>query len=267
MCDVQFKPRDLGGVISVLIWVYVFSLAAVCLVADVALVLLGALLWDPKRRTFHAVARFWGGTLARTLPFYVELRGLEHAAHGPGPFIVAPNHQSVIDLLVTYLLPLPFRTVVKRSWFYGPFGLGIRLAGYIPTTKTGDPDSAAATLASAGTWLGQGISLLMFPEATRSHTWSIRRFKRGPFELAANSGTAVLPVAIAGTNDVAHPSTWRFAVGGRIVVEVLPPIEPGALDGHALRDATRAALDASVATLRLELHEKYGQGPPVDAGS
>lgn len=244
-------PRDSGALFSVLTWLWVgFVLLGVTL-GMVLLVLLGGLWWDKRRVGFRRLARLWGRTLSHTVPFTVELRGQERI--GPGPYVICANHQSVVDTLVTYLLPLDYTVTSKSSWFRGPLGPAMRLAGYIEADEEG-------LRGDGRRWLTQNVSVLTFPEGTRSRSGSTLRFRRGPFLLAEEAQVPVLPVAIAGTNDVCHPGTWRFLAGQRILIEILEPIQPAAGDSRTLRQRTYAQLAEHVATLRAELAEG-GQGP------
>lgn len=258
--DLRGPLRDAGGLKTLITWAWVGSLGSLAALAALVLILAGGLWWDRDRRLFHGLAVAWGRTCLRGIPIEVELRGAEHARGGP--YVITPNHQSMIDLLVAYLLPLPFRTVVKRSWFFSPFGLNIAAAGYLATARSSDPASAARLLAGCRSWLARGISVLIFPEGTRAHAWRVGRFKRGAFELAADTGAPLLPVAIAGTNDVSHPTSLRFRYGGAwIIVEVLPPVSAAGKSGAELRDSCRALIDARVDALRAELRARHGQGP------
>lgn len=256
------RPRPLGdggGIISAICWGWVGACSVAAGALSLGLLSIGGPLWDRDRRLFSLVARAWGAGLSRSFPMGARLRGRENV--GQGPYIICANHQSIIDLLVMYLVPLDYRTVVKRSWFRTPLGLNIWLAGYIPTQRTGDPDAAARLLRSCQRWLDSGISLMMFPEGTRARDWRVHRFRRGAFELAVQTQTPILPVAIAGTNDVSHPDHWRFKAGCRIIVEVQPPIPVEGHDSHSLRAACREVISARVAELRAELRATNDQGP------
>ena len=257
--DRRPSVHDWFGLKTLLLWSYVllFAFAVGCL--SLIFALLGGVFWDPDRRFFARMSWLWGWGLSKTVPITVDVRG--HRATG-GPYIITPNHCSVIDLLVTYRIPLRYRTVVKRSWFYGPFGLNIWLSGYIPTQKTGDPASARKLFDGCKHWLDRGVSLLTFPEGTRSREWRVKRFKRGAFELAMQTGTPILPVALAGTNDASHPSSLRFSLPQHVIVEIMAPVDPADYeDSRQLRDAVRRRVTDRVAELRDELWETRGQGP------
>jgi 1-acyl-sn-glycerol-3-phosphate acyltransferase len=259
--DLRGPLADWGGLRTGLTWVQVGLRGVVAILGALLLVLAGGLWWDRARRRFHAVNRWWGSSVMRMFPGPVELRGLHHLEAG-GPFILAANHQSVVDLLVLYRLPVEYRTVVKRSWLFTPFGLNIGAAGYVLTPRRGDPEGAAKVLEGCASWLARGVSVLIFPEGTRARGWEVQRLKRGAFDLAARTGVPVLPVAVAGTNDISHPSSLRFSfLPHTLLVEVLPPLRVGEGGSDALRERCREALSARVAALREELRVTRGQGP------
>lgn len=254
--------HDWGGVRNALTWTHIVVTGALPILAALVLLLLGGLAWDRDRRVFHRIAAWWGAAMARTLPFTVERRGFE-AASG-GPFVIVANHQSMLDLLVLYLLPLPYRTLVRRSLFYTPIGMNMWAAGYLPTPRRREGE-AVAEIERLGVEckarLARGLSVLIFPEGSRAHGRELLRFRRFAFDLAAEAAVPVLPVALTGTNDIAPPTSWRFAYDLRILMEVLPAIPSEGRDSLELMRACRETLVERVAALRDELKTRYGQGP------
>jgi 1-acyl-sn-glycerol-3-phosphate acyltransferase len=252
------KLNDWGGVLSVLIWLYVLLYGALCFALLVALFLAGGLIWDRQRHAFNRVSSYWGIGLSHTLPLTLEFRHLERI--GAGPYVIVSNHGSVIDLLILCLLPLRYRTIVRRGWYYSPWGLNILLSGHVPTEKSGDIAGGKRVLEACARYLRQGVSMLIFPEGHRAVSWKVERFRRGAFELATSTRTPVLPIAIAGSNDVGHRSTWRFALFRKIVVEILP-LQQGVHDPRQLRDQCRRLISDRVVQLRAELKLECDQGP------
>ena len=258
--DPRPPVRDWGGALTLLIWFWIHATAALASLASLVLFMLGAgWLWDRDRRWFHRFSTWWGVTLCRTTPITYEVRGAENLA--AGPVVIVPNHQSVLDIPIMYLIDKPFRAVAKRDWFFYPIGLNIRLAGYLPTRRSANPERAAHLIAGCKRWLSRGDSILIFPEGGRSRTWSPVRFRRGPFELAATTGAPLQPIAIAGTNDILHPSSLRFGAGKHVIVEVLPAIPSECNDSRALRNLARARIEERVGALRAELKTRFAQGP------
>jgi 1-acyl-sn-glycerol-3-phosphate acyltransferase len=126
-----------------------------------------------------------------------------------GNCILMANHQSLFDipaLLAT--LPIETRFLAKESLFRIPvFGWALRTGGFIPVDR-GDRNKAAGTFRAAFEGLGEGVSILLFPEETRSGDGRLQPFKRGGILLALRSGLPVVPVGISGTFDIRCKDSW-----------------------------------------------------------
>lgn len=240
---------------SLVTWVIVAAWSVLCF-----LVTLPAMLWlpfDRDRHLFHRIARLWGRSVSRHTPtFTLETRGTAPAA-SDGPYVVVMNHVSRIDPVFILSLPIPLRMVVKSELLRSPLGLNLRLAGYIGTRR-GGPDDAQRVLDRGLDWLARGVSVMLFPEGRRSPDGRVGRFKRGAFEMAARAGVPILPVVVAGSDDVQSGGSLRFQWGQHVVVSILPPIEADSSD--ALREASRRVIAQHLAELRGELRETRGQG-------
>jgi 1-acyl-sn-glycerol-3-phosphate acyltransferase len=68
------------------------------------------------------------------------------------------------------------------------------------------------------------VSVLIFPEGTRSRDGNIRPFKKGGFALAVDSGVPVVPIVIHGTWSIMSKKGIRIKPGN-VVIEILKPIE------------------------------------------
>lgn len=263
--DLREDLADWGGLKSLIYWLGIGGLGAVAILAAALGILLGGPLWDRDRRVFHGIAAWWGRSVMRLFPGQVELRGFERLPEGP--CVIAANHQSMVDLLVLYLLPRQYRTVVKRALYLSPFGVNVWAAGYVPTPSARDPRGPRAVLEGCRAWLSRGYDVLIFPEGTRAKHWRLGRFKRGAFDIATAAGVPVVPVVIAGTNDILHRSSVRLCLRPlRIVLEVLEPLPPGEDGAKGLEARTREALGGRLDAVRAELFERYGQGPGPASG-
>jgi len=116
------------------------------------------------------------------------------------PYIFMPNHASFLDiLLVLAHVPHNFRFVVKKEFFSIPlFGLSLRSSGQIPMDRK-NPWKALKSLRQAADLLKRSISIVVFPEGTRSRNGKIQDFKKALFILPIRSGFPVVPVLIEGT--------------------------------------------------------------------
>jgi 1-acyl-sn-glycerol-3-phosphate acyltransferase len=99
------------------------------------------------------------------------------------------------------------------------------------------------------------VSVIFFPEGTRSVDGTMLPFKDGAFRLAIEAGVPILPLAVAGTGTALPKHDWRFNPA-RAVVEVLPPIETAGLtqdDLPALKARVREAITTARDALRARL--------------
>jgi 1-acyl-sn-glycerol-3-phosphate acyltransferase len=89
--------------------------------------------------------------------------------------------------------------------------------------------------------LAKKVSVMIFPEGTRSRSWEMLPFKDGAFRLAIESGAPILPIAVAGTRDAMAKGTFRF-LPARAIAQLLEPIPT---TGMTLADFKEQSLPGS----------------------
>lgn len=170
-------------------------------------------LFLPGDRLFHWMARHWGrSTLAAA---GIRLRAdFERDLGTVGRSILMPNHQSLYDipaLLAT--LPGETRFLAKQSLFRIPiFGWALRTGGFIPVDRQ-NRRQAREVFRSAIDGLGEGVSILVFPEETRTRDGRLGSFKKGGFLLALRSGLPIVPVGIRGNFEARPRGSWVIRPG------------------------------------------------------
>jgi 1-acyl-sn-glycerol-3-phosphate acyltransferase len=168
------------------------------------------------------------------------------------PYIVVANHQSFVDILLISHLPWDMKWLSKEAFFRYPFvGWLMRLAGDIKLIR-GKHDSIAAAMNSCRDRLSKRVSVMIFPEGTRSTDGELKKFKNGAFRLAIETGTAILPLALDGTHSALQKGDWRFGVTDA-EVRVLEPIDTTGLtlgDVHDLRDRVHALIADELALMK-----------------
>jgi 1-acyl-sn-glycerol-3-phosphate acyltransferase len=186
--------------------------------------------------------RFVGVLLGNTYrPWKFRVEGAWPAQGGP--FVVVANHQSLLDIVLLSRMPREMKWVGKEELFKIPWiGWMLRLTGDI-AVRRGDSESGGEAVAKARAYLERGMSVMIFPEGTRSRDARLLPFKKGAFRLAIETGVAVLPVVLSGTAE-------GFQKGGTTVgpcdavARILAPFPTRGLtqaDAGALRDRVRAA--------------------------
>lgn len=174
----------------------------------------------------HRVARIWARSLLALSGVGVTVTGLERIA-ADRSYIFMSNHQSNFDIPVLLgHLPVQFRWLAKAELFRIPvFGRAMRGAGYISIDRS-DRAAAFESLEQAAEKIRQGVSILIFPEGTRSVDGSLKSFKKGGFVLAIGAGVPIVPVTVRGTFDIMpkhalriRPRQVTVAIGEPIATE------------------------------------------------
>ncbi|MGH7457653.1 MAG: lysophospholipid acyltransferase family protein [Longimicrobiaceae bacterium] len=209
-----------GWVLANLVWATLFFASVVFVAA-----LLGH-----RGGCYDWVARGWTGVLLWASGTPVRVEGLEHVSGGEGR-VVLPAHVSWYDVLaIANVMPVPSRFVAKKELAKIPiFGQAWRAAGHIEIDRS-DRQAAIDSLNRAGRRLhDEGITVIIFPEGTRSRSGRLQRFKKGAFMLAAEAGVPLVPAVVAGSYRVMRPGTWLIHPRP-LTVRFGPPVSPGGTD-------------------------------------
>ena len=196
----------------------------------------------------HRVGRAWSRCLLALSGVRVTVTGIERI-DADRSYIFMANHQSNFDIPVLLgHLPVQFRWLAKAELFRIPiFGRAMRGAGYISIDRS-DRAAAFASLQQAAEKIRQGVSILIFPEGTRSLDGSLKAFKKGGFVMAIGAGVPIVPVAVRGTYDI-MPKHGLLIRPRPVAVDIGEPV---ATQGLAL-DSKEALMDGVRSAIRLGL--------------
>lgn len=172
------------------------------------------------RRIIWFYGRGWTLLISCFMPFQIDTKMKEDY---PKPCIILVNHQSFFDAFCMGSLPIYDVVFAVRAWpfripFYGPY---MRSAGYLNSENMTYEDF----LKSAGAMLQQGVSLIIFPEGTRSRTGELGRFYSGAFKLAMDEGVPVVPLCLQGTGAFL-PKGKAWVRAASISAKTLAPLDP-----------------------------------------
>jgi 1-acyl-sn-glycerol-3-phosphate acyltransferase len=167
------------------------------------------------------------------------------------PYVVVANHESFVDILLISHLPWEMKWLSKAEFFKFPIvGWLMRMAGDIPLVR-GDRESSTVAMAKARQRLDQKVSVMIFPEGTRSPSGELAAFKNGAFQLAIEAQLPVLPLAVHGARTALRKHSWRLGVSDA-EVHVLAPVSTAGMtlaDVGDLRDTVRDQIAAELARM------------------
>jgi 1-acyl-sn-glycerol-3-phosphate acyltransferase len=210
---------------------------------------LASTLVDKRGHAAHWCARTWSRLILRTTGVTVESTGLERL-NPQGTYVFVANHQSIYDIPVLFwTLPQQLRIIAKESLGNFPFiGWHLRRTGHMLVDRK-RPDRTKV-FGWANQLMGNGLSLILFPEGTRSRDGRVARFKGGSFYLALEAGLPVVPISIVGSRHVMLKG--RLATyPGRVTLIVHEPIDTSGLAGsdpRAFAERVRQVIAAGAET-------------------
>ena len=152
-----------------------------------------------------------------------EVEGMENIDPNQ-PVVFLSNHQSAWETLaLRYILP-PHSVVIKKELLYFPiWGWSLLTLKSIVIDRKKQRASLRALLEQGTRYLNEGLSVLIFPEGTRTAPKELKSFSIGGAMLAHKSGYPVIPVAHNAGDFWPRYSFFKYP--GVIEVKIGPVIE------------------------------------------
>ena len=195
---------------------------------------IGSSLFEKSGFFAHWCARTWSRLILATTGVRVRVTGLERLEPGR-TYVFVANHQSIYDIpILFWSLPYQLRIIAKQSLGNFPFlGWHLRRTGHMLVDRR-RPDRARI-FGWASRLTSNGLSLIVFPEGTRSGDGRVRTFKGGSFYLALEAGLPVVPLSVVGSRHVmlkgrlaTYPGEVRLVVHDPIDTQALAGTDPKA---------------------------------------
>lgn len=190
--------------------------------------------FDRRGYFAHWCARTWSRLILATSGVRVVARGLERLEPGR-TYVFVANHQSLFDIpILFWSLPFQLRIIAKESLGSIPFiGWHLRRTGHMLVDRTRPEPTKIVRWASRLT--SNGLSLIVFPEGTRSRDGRVARFKGMSFYLALEAGLPVVPLSVIGSRHVmlrGRVTTYPGEVG----LIVHEPIDTSGMSGSDAKE-------------------------------
>ncbi|RLA13225.1 MAG: 1-acyl-sn-glycerol-3-phosphate acyltransferase [Gammaproteobacteria bacterium] len=123
-----------------------------------------------------------------------RVEGLEHVAGGAT--VVLSKHQSTLETLALQVIFQPITWVIKQELLRVPvFGWGLAMVMPIAIDRKAGKKAMTQIVDQGTDRLQKGISVVVFPEGTRTAPGTHRRYRQGGAILAKESGYRILPIA------------------------------------------------------------------------
>ena len=171
-------------------------------------------------------ASIWTADLMERMGCPIEVEGMDAINAVDGPCLFVANHMSTLE---TFMLPgmirprRPVTFVVKKSLTTMPFfGAVMRSRDPIVVGRVNPREDLSAVLNGGVERLKKGVSIIVFPQSTRSSVFDERHFNSIGVKLARRAGVPIVPLALktdawgqgknqgAGTSQGGHDCTLPF---------------------------------------------------------
>ena len=169
----------------------------------------------------------WSSWVLKVLFLPVKVTGRENLKHGES-YVFVSNHQGAFDIFLIFgHLHRIFKWMMKRQLRSIPFvGYACEKSHQIFVDKRG-PSKVKETYDKARHTLKEGMSVVVFPEGSRTYTGSMGTFKRGAFMLADELQLPVVPLTINGSFDIMpRTSKWYWVRRRKLTLTIHKPIYP-----------------------------------------
>jgi 1-acyl-sn-glycerol-3-phosphate acyltransferase len=187
----------------------------------------------------HWCARTWSWLILATTGVRVQVQGLERLDRHK-TYVFVANHQSIYDIPVVFTaFPHQLRIIAKASLGTFPFlGWHLSRTGHLLVDRRKVDPRAVFNWANSLT--SRGLSLIVFPEGTRSETGRVGPFKGGSLYPAVQAGLPIVPISIAGSRHVMRKGRL-MTCPGEVALVVHEPIPTIAADEPNIREVRALA--------------------------
>ena len=213
--------------------------------------------FDKKRYIIHTFSGWITHTVFGLSPWMKrEVIGIENIDPNER-YVITFNHNSMVDILTPYKIPLVFKWVSKREVYKIPMvGRLLYMHGDIVINRSSPKEAMQFVHTKGMAWLKKGASVSIFPEGTRSKDGEIHNFKAGAFILAKDAGVPILPVVVEGTDTMRRKGSPWMNWRNRVTIKVLPPVSKERVAEASIKEVMAEVHETMVNTLAELRREK-----------
>jgi len=192
----------------------VFNILFFTSIFSILIIIVG--LFDKTKKNTGYLTRLWAKSVLRFTNISYEINGLENISND-NQYVIISNHQSAIDILVTFAaLPLSISFFTKKELFFIPiFGWAMKSSGMVYVDRKNKNKSKESVSEALLKIDRTQLSILNYPEGTRTSFNRLNNFKKGGFILAIQSKYPIIPLTIVYNKDMIN-SKIRILVDNSI---------------------------------------------------
>jgi len=245
----------MGRILLILLNVYFYALflmASAIVIPVLSLFTVFLSVFLPERLVMKRFRRCisWYGRVMTSVPFpFIRLRYEDRSGgESDRAYIFVCNHRAASDAFLMCVLPHEAVQVVNTWPFHIPvLGRFARMAGYLNIKKMTPElfyDRAEALLA-------EGVSIIFFPEGTRSGNREIGAFHGTAFRLALRAKAPIVPLCIVGNENIPPKGSFLMRTG-LVRVRRLPAVlweEYRNFTVFALKNRVRGIIESELSVM------------------
>lgn len=166
--------------------------------------------FDSKGKITHYISKIFSKVILLVSGIKLKVNGLEKIDRDKS-YVFVSNHASYFDIpILMQAIPNNVRFIYKKSLSKIPiFGWGMYLGQYVPIDRENGREALKA-LRNAAQKIKKGISIVIFPEGTRTPDGEIKDFKKGVFVLADEAKEDIVPVLIKGSYNIMPKGKFKI---------------------------------------------------------
>ncbi|MEO6695176.1 MAG: lysophospholipid acyltransferase family protein [Ignavibacteria bacterium] len=197
-------------------YIKAFFISIHCIIIAVLTIIVSP--FDKSGKVIHYLSKTFGKGILFIAGVKVNVTGRENLDYTKS-YIFISNHASFFDIpILMKAIPNNVRFIYRDSLTKIPIlGWGMFLGGYIPINRE-NVRGAIKTLKKAAVKVIEGISVVIFPEGTRSEDGLLGEFKRGMFVIADEAKVPLVPTIIIGSNKIMPRNKFAIRSGSVKVV-------------------------------------------------
>ncbi len=193
------------------LWI-VFHMTIATILIGFIVILVGY--FDHKKNITGIFGRLWGRWVLWSTGINYTITGLQNLEPNQ-QYIFVSNHESALDIPLC-VAGLPYNNVflAKKELFKIPiFGWAMHAAGMVRVNRQ-NREKAKKSIDRALKQISKtDISIMIYPEGTRTRTGDLLPFKKGSFLLAVKSGLPVVPITVKGMFTILSKHSFRLSPG------------------------------------------------------